>query len=162
MFRRKSKRQDSIVSAPTRVGQRRSTNTSNSTSRQGNHHNTSLVGGSSRADHGGRIKIKTISFRTRSLPTRKKVRSVLKIVTNDDSLHSVYGSNHGKTPSDKPQKPKATVEFKELHIREYARTVGDNPSCSSGPPVGYVVYCYCWLIPAGCETEKSCTIQLSL
>lgn len=28
------------------------------------------------------------------------------------------------------------VRFDEVHIREYERTLGDNPSCSSGPPIG--------------------------
>ena len=31
-----------------------------------------------------------------------------------------------------------SVLFKVIEIREYERTVGDNPSCSSGPPVSYV------------------------
>jgi hypothetical protein len=31
-----------------------------------------------------------------------------------------------------------SVLFNAIEIREYARTVGDNPSCSSGPPVTYV------------------------
>ncbi len=28
-----------------------------------------------------------------------------------------------------------SVRFSEVHIREYAVTIGDNPSCSSGAPV---------------------------
>jgi hypothetical protein len=28
------------------------------------------------------------------------------------------------------------VRFDNIHIREYARIIGDNPSCSSGAPVG--------------------------
>lgn len=31
-----------------------------------------------------------------------------------------------------------SVLFTAIEIREYARTVGDNPSCSSGPPISYV------------------------
>lgn len=31
------------------------------------------------------------------------------------------------------------VRFHEIEIREYRRTVGDNPSVSMGPPVGYVI-----------------------
>ena len=30
------------------------------------------------------------------------------------------------------------VCFSEIHIRDYERVVGDNPSCSAGPPIGYV------------------------
>lgn len=33
--------------------------------------------------------------------------------------------------------PKA-VRFGTIGIREHERTVGDNPSCSTGPPIGYV------------------------
>jgi hypothetical protein len=29
----------------------------------------------------------------------------------------------------------STIEFHNVEIREYARTVGDNPSCSSGAPI---------------------------
>ena len=29
-----------------------------------------------------------------------------------------------------------SVRFSEVHVRDYERVVGDNPSCSSGPPMG--------------------------
>lgn len=29
-----------------------------------------------------------------------------------------------------------SVRFNDIQIRYYERTVGDNPSCSSGPPIG--------------------------
>lgn len=32
-----------------------------------------------------------------------------------------------------------TVKFGSILIREHERAVGDNPSCSTGPPIGYVV-----------------------
>jgi hypothetical protein len=54
------------------------------------------------------------------------VRSVMRIRTLDESVHSTYGGE----PVDKGR-----IKFKNVGIREYARTVGDNPSCSSGPPV---------------------------
>lgn len=62
------------------------------------------------------------------------VESILKWKTVDESLHSTYGSESGSRNSD------AKLQFKSVVIREYARTVGDNPSCSSGPPVRYVEY----------------------
>ena len=54
------------------------------------------------------------------------IRSVMKIRTLDESVHSTYGSEPGG---------KGKIAFKNVGIREYARTVGDNPSCSSGPPM---------------------------
>jgi len=32
--------------------------------------------------------------------------------------------------------PEKVVRFRDIHIRHYERVVGDNPSCSAGPPVG--------------------------
>jgi hypothetical protein len=31
---------------------------------------------------------------------------------------------------------KKSVRFENVNIREYSRIIGDNPSCSSGAPVG--------------------------
>jgi len=66
--------------------------------------------------------------RKHSLPTflKRPKKSSLKVVTVEESLHSTWGSSS--------QVPK-NVEWDKIHIREYARTVGDNPSCSSGPPL---------------------------
>ena len=63
-----------------------------------------------------------------SLPTylKRPKKSNMKVLTLDESLHSTWESSN--------QDPK-TVGWNEIHIREYARTVGDNPSCSSGPPL---------------------------
>ncbi len=55
------------------------------------------------------------------------IRSVMKIRTLDESMHSTYGGSDNGS--------KGNIQFKNVGIREYARTVGDNPSCSSGPPV---------------------------
>lgn len=54
--------------------------------------------------------------------------SIMKRRTLDESLHSKYGSE-GSRNGDR------ALQFDRIMIREYARTVGDNPSCSSGPPV---------------------------
>ena len=68
-----------------------------------------------------------------SVPTTLfDVESILRFKTVDESLHSTYGSDDGRRHSD------TRLRFKSVVIREYARTVGDNPSCSSGPPVRYV------------------------
>jgi hypothetical protein len=61
----------------------------------------------------------------------QKKKSIMKIVTADESVHSVYG----QPKEGQQEKPKRNIDFKAVEIREYARTVGDNPSCSSGPPI---------------------------
>jgi len=57
----------------------------------------------------------------------KRLRGILIHVSTDDSLHNTYG--------ERKEKKKERINFKNIEIREYARTVGDNPSCSSGPPI---------------------------
>lgn len=64
-----------------------------------------------------------------SLPTSLYQRSIMKRRTLDESLHSTYGSEDGSS------KRHLSLQFDKINIREYSRTVGDNPSCSSGPPV---------------------------
>lgn len=68
-----------------------------------------------------------------SLPTCLNQRSIMKRRTLDESLHSTYGSE------DDMLSPRSrrhlSLQFDKINIREYSRTVGDNPSCSSGPPV---------------------------
>ena len=44
--------------------------------------------------------------------------------------HSVDNRTPIRSPAEK------SVQFKEIYIRDYERIVGDNPSCSSGPPIG--------------------------
>lgn len=52
---------------------------------------------------------------------------ILKFTTADESLRSTYSCPGGQ--------PRRSLGFASVEIREYSRTVGDNPSCSSGPPV---------------------------
>jgi len=64
-----------------------------------------------------------------SLPgTFRDLNSIMKFSTVDESLHSEYGSVSAE---------RGHINFDRITIREYARTVGDNPSCSCGPPVRY-------------------------
>lgn len=126
--RRKSKRSDSVCSAPTvpRTGGG-SILSSRSLLKSAR---------STRSPFKEEVAIKTITFRSRSPPSNFFRRGVLKIVTNDDSLHSKYGSNSAKGDEGGGGRAAGRVQFVELKIREYARTVSDNPSCSNGPPVG--------------------------
>ena len=75
-----------------------------------------------------------VPARSKSLPAnpRNFVKGILKVKSTDDSLHTTYGEGKEDT-TDAPKKK--GIEFKDIEIREYGRTVGDNPSCSAGPPI---------------------------
>ena len=52
---------------------------------------------------------------------------------SDDVIVRNQNKNNSSQQQPPPRRP--SVLFKAIEIREYERTVGDNPSCSSGPPV---------------------------
>ena len=82
------------------------------------------------------VKLKN---RSSSMPTAlPRIKGILKHRTVDDSLHNPYGEGKVDTDSSSGSGPtgRRGIEFKDILIREYARTIGDNPSCSSGPPIG--------------------------
>jgi hypothetical protein len=88
-----------------------------------------------------------------SLPSdwgQKRANGILKFLTHDESLHYKYGSGKGAEAYDrerarrllKVETPEEAllrrkIQFADLFIREYDRTIGDNPSCTSGRK-----YCY--------------------
>jgi hypothetical protein len=55
-------------------------------------------------------------------------------VGNDANNSSVRAKPLSHSPGN-PLPQEKSVRFNEIHIRDYERTVGDNPSCSSGPPI---------------------------
>jgi len=81
-------------------------------------------------------KKNSIVVRSRSLPassnkqkTQRK-KGIMRYANADDSMHKKYGE------SEKSKERKGIrLKFKNIELREYARTIGDNPSCSSGPPI---------------------------
>jgi hypothetical protein len=76
-------------------------------------------------------KAKAKFRRCMSLPeTMYDAKSIMKFRTLDQSLHSTYGPESGGGGAGD------RVVFRNVEIREYGRTIGDNPSCSAGPPVG--------------------------
>lgn len=81
----------------------------------------------------GQVRMK----RCMSVPYEQEFKSILKCKTVDESLHNTTRSE----PADigRPSFNRS-ISFGNIGIREYARTLGDNPSCSSGPPVRYVLY----------------------
>lgn len=59
--------------------------------------------------------------------TRMEVKSAMRVSSLDESLHK-------RGLAKNPERPSG-IKFHEIRIREYARALGDNPSCSAGPPV---------------------------
>jgi len=55
------------------------------------------------------------------------VKSAMRVSSLDESLHK-------KGLAKNPARPSG-IEWHEIRIREYVRAIGDNPSCSAGPPV---------------------------
>jgi len=64
-------------------------------------------------------------MRTTTAKTKPN-KSCMKVLAQDESLKP---SRRKKTTDEKQ------VSWDTIEIREYKRTVGDNPSCSSGPPL---------------------------
>jgi hypothetical protein len=52
------------------------------------------------------------------------------------SRKSVRAASHTNQLLSASSHPERLVRFHDIHIRDYERVVGDNPSCSAGPPVG--------------------------
>ena len=60
-----------------------------------------------------------------------KSKSILNPKTPDDSLSSSTASSLSSSSSSSSK----SVKFHEVQVREYAVSIGDNPSCSDGPPI---------------------------
>mmetsp|Transcript_5653 Transcript_5653/g.6939 ORF Transcript_5653/g.6939 Transcript_5653/m.6939 type:complete len:178 (+) Transcript_5653:66-599(+) len=54
-------------------------------------------------------------------------KSILRIKSFAESINSI--------PSNSSLSSSRSVQFDKVEIREYSITLGDNPSCSSGPPI---------------------------
>jgi len=79
-----------------------------------------------------KLERSNIPIRRLSLPVYLS-KSIMKRRTLDESLHCSYGSEDEVISG--RRKKNLSLQFDKIKIREYSRTVGDNPSCSSGPPV---------------------------
>jgi len=61
-------------------------------------------------------------------------RSCLKRSLAAQQNHYYGGASIGEEAASERQP--FNVRFQEVHIREFERIIGDNPSCSSGAPIG--------------------------
>ncbi len=90
--------------------------------------------------------------------TRQRENGIMRVRTLKESLfscdsNSTDTSNHSvdlKRDNSLDKGQTSTVRFSEVHIREYAVTIGDNPSCSSGAPIRSVQ-----LLKAGASEKSS-------
>jgi len=64
---------------------------------------------------------------------QRRTGSILKTKTLTDSL--AHGSRPEEGGGPHHRRTTASITFDRIEIREYARTVGDNPSCTAGPPI---------------------------
>ena len=77
-----------------------------------------------------------------------KLRSIMRVASLDESLHNfdISRSRGGRVNSSVEVLPtlketdSRNVIFDAIRIREYERSLGDNPSCSTGPPIRYVAF----------------------
>lgn len=58
------------------------------------------------------------------------------IKSDYQSESSANSFSEGSSPALGSRSTKKVVRFKSVHIREFERIIGDNPSCSSGAPIG--------------------------
>ena len=69
-------------------------------------------------------------------PNRSSVADNESIRTMSTNRSSSSSLSSGPEGSKLRKNKKKSVKFHEIHIRDYERTISDNPSCSSGPPIG--------------------------
>ncbi|KAL7549919.1 hypothetical protein ACHAWF_013172 [Thalassiosira exigua] len=60
----------------------------------------------------------------------------MKVQTQRDSLARIASGSTDALLELRPMPKRKEVKFHEVEIREYPRILGDNPSTSSGPPIG--------------------------
>mmetsp|Transcript_10065 Transcript_10065/g.12708 ORF Transcript_10065/g.12708 Transcript_10065/m.12708 type:complete len:203 (+) Transcript_10065:45-653(+) len=67
------------------------------------------------------------------LAKKNMTRSILRAKSLDDSTDSsIHSTSSACTTSSSSSR---SVSFDQVEIREYSITIGDNPSCSNGPPL---------------------------
>lgn len=101
--------------------------------------NSSSVGSSSAS--GSSCDSTTNELNSRAhFPPEKNVQSLKGCLKGkSDDLLKLYDTKLMGTTRQQPPRIRKFVTFQHVFVREYERTVGDNPSCSKGVPVRYVV-----------------------
>ena len=90
-------------------------------------------------------RISNSSFQSKKDESRKDEPSCTSSSrsSNSSQSHSQSSSRlqnsaeiHLGSPQSSMYTGEKVVRFSEIHVREFERIVGDNPSCSAGPPIG--------------------------
>lgn len=67
-----------------------------------------------------------------------RVKSILRVDTNEESHRTVNIGQEAIDFTSGSASVLKRVSFRNVNVREYDLTIGDNPSCSAGPPLRYV------------------------
>lgn len=89
--------------------------------------------GSGNSSLGFNNRRRVASVEQRSVGSRSWDRESRKSEAAQSTQASERSSVDSRSNIDEPKKK---VHFASIHIRDYERVVGDNPSCTIGPPVG--------------------------
>jgi len=74
--------------------------------------------------------------RSSDAPRLVRMKSILRVSTSEESLRALdIKRDMINFSSDESSSVIKQLSFKDVTIREYGLTVGDHPSCSSGPPL---------------------------
>ena len=128
-----------------RKGRRGRKATTNTHGEDGN--NDSVAGGSSIASSNNGVDVDAFlpprSCLKRSFPAAAHNNyhshaTSSRSTTNNNSIDEGRTTDLEQQPQPQ-QRQSFNVRFLEVRIREFERIIGDNPSCSSGAPIGYVL-----------------------
>jgi hypothetical protein len=83
----------------------------------------------------GQVMGKPLSLSSSPLPNMPSLKTVGFDASGADRAAGMMDSSGSRHSTASSAKIRRNVSFHSVNVREYDRTVGDNPSCRSGPPL---------------------------